>query len=126
MGMENRTSFSANVERLTDDDTLYTHHQPNGGRISVLDRMTGYGYRDIETGYRCPSGQFWLASGGYDIRRELRSLNSDDEMAQWVIDRANTCTGGHDPRRVGSSLEWLLSRENWKPKAERVEVGRDK
>ncbi|WP_353189127.1 hypothetical protein [Pseudomonas sp.] len=117
--MENRTSFS--VEKFTDGDTLYTHYQPSGGRISVLDRMTGYGYRDIETGYRCPSGQFWLASGGYDIRRELRGLSSDDEMAQWVIDRANTCTGGHDKPRVGSSLEWLLSRENWRPRAERVE-----
>ena len=122
MSMLNRTSFA--VETFLDGDTLYRHHMPSGGYITVLDRMTGYGYRDIETGYRCPSGQFWLASGDYDIRRALRRLNSDEEMAQWVIDRANTCTGGHDGRRVGSSLERLLSRENWKPKAERAEGGR--
>ena len=113
MSMVNRTSFA--VETLTDGDTLHRHHLPNGGYISVLDRMAGDGYRDIETGYRCPSGKFWLASGGYDIRRELHSLNSDEEMAQWIIDRANTCTGSPDWRPVGASLDWLLSRENWKP-----------
>jgi len=43
----------------------------NGSQLTVLDRMTGYGdgVRDIETGYRNKTGAFWLASGGFDIRR---------------------------------------------------------
>jgi hypothetical protein len=35
--------------------------------ISVVDRMTGFGHRDIETGVRV-DGAFWLASGDFDIR----------------------------------------------------------
>ena len=43
----------------------------NHGSITVLDRMTGFGFRDTETGYRAPDGKFWLASGGFDIRDRL-------------------------------------------------------
>lgn len=117
MSMANRVSFSS--EKMLDGDTVHRHYQPDGGRISVVDRMTGFGWRDVETGYRCPSGQFWLASGGYDIRNYLHELYSDEEMAQWVIERANTCTGGHPPwQKVGVSLEQLVANENWKPKPE--------
>lgn len=115
MTMANRTSFA--VETFLNGDTLYRHHMPNGGYITVLDRMTGYGYRDIETGYRCPSGQFWLASGHHDIRRHLHKLDSDDAMAEWVIERANNCTGGHHEwPKVGVPVDYLIARENWKPK----------
>jgi hypothetical protein len=116
MSMANRVSFSA--KELNDGDVLYSHYQPDGGRISVLDRMTGFGWRDVETGYRCPSGQFWLASGGYDIRNHLHELNSDEEMVQWIIERANTCQGGHPWEKVGVPLDRLIANENWKPKAE--------
>jgi len=53
-----------------DTDTLFFVHTELG-RITVLDRMTGYSYgiRDIETGYRDKDGKFCLASGGFDIRR---------------------------------------------------------
>jgi hypothetical protein len=39
------------------------------GSITVLDRLTGYGgyIRDIETGYRDLHGEFWLASGNFNI-----------------------------------------------------------
>ena len=40
----------------------------DSGRITVLDRMTGFGYRDIETGYKDKDRLFWLASGNFDIR----------------------------------------------------------
>ncbi len=110
MSMANRTSFA--VESFNDGDFCYRHYQPDGGRITVVDRMTGFGWRDVETGYRCPSGQFWLASGGYDIRNHLHEFNSDEEMAKWVLDRANNCTGGHPPwRKVGVGLDWLLAFE---------------
>ncbi len=113
MSMKNRTSFSC--EDFGDGDFLFSHFQPNGGRITVLDRMTGFGYRDIETGYRCPSGQFWLASGGYDIRDHLDELDSDDAMADWVKERANNCTGRNHPKQSGVSYNWLMQQANWKP-----------
>lgn len=113
MSMTNRTSFQR--REFACGDVQYGHSMMDGGFISVVDRMTGFGWRDIETGYRCPSGQFWLASGGYDIRDDLHTLNSEQEMAEWVMARANTCTGGNHPRRVGSSPEWLAARDNWKP-----------
>lgn len=117
MSMANRVSFS--VEALSDGDACFCHYQPDGGRISVLDGMTGFGWIDVETGYRCPSGQFWLASGGYDIRNHLHELNSDEEMTQWVIERANNCRGGHHPwMKVGVPLDRLIANENWKPKPE--------
>lgn len=112
MSMENRTSFQAS--QVADDDMICAHNLADGGRITVLDRMTGFGWRDIETGYRCPSGQFWLASGRVDIRDHLEEFDSEDEMAEWVKQRANNCTGGHWGK-VGLSYEYLMARENWRP-----------
>ena len=37
-------------------------------KITVLNRMTGFGHRDVETGYTENDGRFWLASGFFDIR----------------------------------------------------------
>lgn len=88
--MTHRVSFRAE-SFCRDEDTLYTHNQPDGGRITVLNRSTGYGFRDVETGYKSPCGKFWLASGGVDIREALHELASDDDMAAWVIERANNC-----------------------------------
>ena len=56
--------------RQSNDNTLVGVKLPNGGTITVLDRLTGWSSgRDIETGYRAPGGRFWLASGNFDIRR---------------------------------------------------------
>ena len=116
MSMANRTSFQLDWKSEESECTVWAHHLANGGRITVCERMTGFGWPDVETGYRSPCGQFWLASGGHDIICRLHTLNSEDEMAQWVIDRANTCTGGHHEwQKVGFSLEYLLARENWRP-----------
>lgn len=38
------------------------------GSITILDRRTGFGWRDIESGFRDKDGKFWLASGNYDVR----------------------------------------------------------
>lgn len=75
------------------EDSLYTAMLPDGGRLTVLDRLTGYGggIRDVETGYRDADGKFWLASGGNDIR-EVGWL-SVDQAVEWVKTRANTCVG---------------------------------
>ena len=63
----------------------------NLGSLTVLNRMTGFGCRDTETGYRDPDGTFWLASGGYDVR--VDSLGTIEEAIGWVKDHANTCVG---------------------------------
>lgn len=102
--MKHKTSFQVS---FLDKDTAWdgdpenvcwAHHMPDGGRITVVSRMTGFGYRDIETGYCSPCGKFWLASGQHDIRDALDSLFSDGDMAEWVMDRANNCFGSPPTR----------------------------
>jgi len=61
------------------------------GTISILDRVTGYGYRDIESGYTDPDGYFWLASGKFDIR-SYPDLTIHDAI-QKIKDNANICIG---------------------------------
>ena len=109
--MINRISFA--IEAF-EDWTCYRHQLCNGGQLTVVERLTGFGYWDIETGYRSPCGAFWLASGQQDIRLNLRHMSSEDEMAQWVIDRANNCVGGRSDR-VGASLQGLLRWDAWVP-----------
>ena len=63
----------------------------NLGCITVLDRMTGFGWRDVETGYRDPDGAFWLASGNCNVMES--GVATVGEAIEWVKKRANTCTG---------------------------------
>lgn len=63
----------------------------NLGSLTVLDRLTGFGYRDTETGYRAPDGKFWLASGGYDVRNS--GVSTISEAIEWVKKYANNCRG---------------------------------
>lgn len=58
------------AERIWEADILYAANLETGERITVLDRMTGFGngQRDIETGYRDTNRNFCLASGMFDIR----------------------------------------------------------
>lgn len=104
MDMRNRVMFQKIYEskdcdnsRGIPDTTAWHHSLMNGGSISVVERLTGYGYDvwDVETGYSSPCGQFWLASGDCDIRDHLAQFSSEDEMIEWVIRHANTCRGGH-------------------------------
>lgn len=97
MSMTNKTWFRQGYQSPDTawdgelEDSCVYHTLMNGGTISVVSRMTGFGWRDEETGYRSPCGKFWLASGHQDIRDVLDELASEDEMAQWVMDRANNC-----------------------------------
>lgn len=63
----------------------------NLGSFTVLNRMTGFGHRDTETGYRDTEGKFWLASGGYDVR--CSGVATFSEAIEWVKSRANNCVG---------------------------------
>ena len=71
-------------------DTQFALHT-NIGTLTVLDRMTGFGYRDTETGYRDTEGKFWLASGGYDVR--IVAPSTLGKAIEWVKKHANNCQG---------------------------------
>ena len=77
------------MSRREDDQQFALH--TNLGSLTVLDRMTGFGWRDIETGYRAKDGKFWLASGGFDVRESgAETLGS---AIEWVKKNANSCVG---------------------------------
>ena len=77
-----------------DDDQFYYYYLGQYGlseRITILDRMTGFGWRDIETGYKDIDGKFWLASGNFDIR-EYPELTIKEAIA-FIKKNANNCKG---------------------------------
>lgn len=74
-------------------DTLLTCYT-DAGRITVLNRLTGWGdgdIRDTETGFQDARGEFWLASGGFDIR-DFPELTVEEAVA-FIKSNANTCIG---------------------------------
>lgn len=73
-------------------DTQWAFHS-NLGSITVLDRMTGFGYgvRDIETGFRDMDGKFWLASGGFDVRE--KNCQTIQDAIDCIKANANNCKG---------------------------------
>ena len=77
----------------TDGDTQIALHT-NLGSLTVVDRLTGFGWRDVETGYRDTSGEFWLASGNQDVT--MSGAKTMGEAIEWVKERANTCLGDGD------------------------------
>ena len=74
------------------DDTLIGY-ESEYGKITVLDRMTGFGdgIRDIETGFKANDGDFWLASGMFDIR-DCPELTIPEAIEK-IKEHANTCVG---------------------------------
>jgi len=72
------------------EDSQWAHHA-EWGSITVLDRMTGFGWRDVETGFRDPDGRFWLASGNFSIRM-FPELTVKEAIAK-IKENANTCQG---------------------------------
>lgn len=93
-GVDQCSPFSGELFHMPkyqyEDDKSYALHT-NLGSLTVLDRVTGFigSPRDIETGYRDKNGNFWLASGGYDVRKS--GCKTMGEAIKWVKDRANTC-----------------------------------
>lgn len=81
-------------QTVEDTNTLFTLFLEDGGRITVLDRETGFGFgtRDTETGYKDSDGKFWLASGMCDVRRYCADMTVA-EAVEWVKRNANTCVG---------------------------------
>ena len=52
---------------IANEGSQYAHHA-EWGSLTVLDRMTGFGWRDVETGFRDKQGGFWCVSGNFSIR----------------------------------------------------------
>jgi hypothetical protein len=79
-------------KRCDGEDSLYIAHT-DLGRITVRDRLTGWGggLRDTETGFKDKDGKFWLASGMFDIRRFPELLLKD--AIELIKKEANTCIG---------------------------------
>ena len=75
------------------EDTLRACHTCALGSITVLDRLTGYeGYvRDVETGFRDLHGEFWLASGNFDILEQ--GCETFGEAIALIKKNANNCVG---------------------------------
>lgn len=80
-----------------DRDIQFAFHT-NLGSVTVLNRMTGFGYRDIETGFRDIDGSFWLASDNCDVRES--GCKTVGEAIEWIRINANTCVG--TPSRLKS------------------------
>lgn len=79
------------VQDTYSDDLSWALHT-NLGSITVLDRMTGFGWRDVETGFRDQLGNFWLASGRFDIRDfECKTIGCAISL---IKENANTCIPG--------------------------------
>jgi len=76
---------------MNSEDTLYFHDEEGFGKITILDRMTGFGWRDVETGYTDADRKFWLASGDFSIKNYPKLTIK--EAIELIKSRANTCTG---------------------------------
>ncbi len=75
------------VDHHFESDEQHALHT-NLGSLTVLDRMTGFGHRDTETGYRDMDGNFWLASGMIDVR--YSGCKTLGEAIAFVKNNANT------------------------------------
>lgn len=84
------TEFKEVDMSYSDSDRQWAAHL-DCGSLTVLDRMTGFGHgiRDIETGFRAPNGDFWLASCDFDIRR-FPDLTVKEAINK-VKEYANSC-----------------------------------
>lgn len=75
------------------NDTQKACHTSGLGSITILDRLTGFGeyIRDVETGYRDKHGEFWLASGNFNILEE--GCKTFGEAIALIKKNANNCIG---------------------------------
>lgn len=93
-GVDMDTEFSCDLFHMPkyqhEGDESFAFHS-NLGSLTVVDRMTGFGFRDTESGFRDKDGNFWLASGMYDVRDS--GCLTVGEAIEWVKSRANTCVG---------------------------------
>ena len=92
------------------EDSQLACHTSYLGSITVLDRMTGFGYRDVETGYRDLHGEFWLASGNFNILQQ--NCNTFGEAVELIKSNANNCVGKDHGCRTPIERCKQLEKEN--------------
>lgn len=63
----------------------------NLGSITVLHRLTGFGWFDTETGYRDVYGRFWLACGNVNVLEQ--DCATIESAISFIKRNANTCVG---------------------------------
>lgn len=95
------TPFSPSLMHEVDNQMEYERQwavHTNLGSITVLDRLTGFGWRDTETGFRAKDkgGSFWLASGHIDVRDS--GAKTFGEAIEFIKANANTCIGSNSVR----------------------------
>lgn len=91
-----------------DEEIKWSFDSGHHGYITIVDRRTGFGYRDVETGFRDSYAMnargkgnygknFWLASCQFDIRWRIPAdgLLWDDAV-KLIKQNANTCIGEED------------------------------
>ena len=78
----------------SDTDTQKAFHSKEFGSMTIVDRMTGYGngIRDVETGYKDLHGEFWLASGDFNILEAAKG-KTIDEAISLIKKHANNLIG---------------------------------
>ena len=76
---------------LSDGEDLQRVFHSGLGSITVFDRMTGFGFRDVESGFRDRDGKFWLASGNFDII--ALDMPTFGEAIKMIKKYSNTCVG---------------------------------
>ena len=84
-------SMFYDVKMSSHEDSQIALHS-NFGSITVLTRMTGYGFMDTETGFLDKDRKFWLASGDMDVTES--GVTNFGDAIDWIKSRANTCIGG--------------------------------
>jgi hypothetical protein len=76
---------------MCDGEDLQRVFHSGLGSITVLDRITGFGFRDVESGFRDKDGKFWLASGNVDIiALDPKTFGEAIKMIKFY---SNTCVG---------------------------------
>jgi len=103
--------FEVDMSHSDSNDTQKAFYSNEFGSITILNRMTGFGFgqRDIETGYRDLNGEFWLASGNFDILAE--SQKTVGEAIALIKQNANNCIG---KERSYKNQEEFLTQQNSK------------
>lgn len=76
------------VESPYPEDNQQVAFHSDLGSLTVLRRRAGFGLWDTETGFRDSQGNFWLTSGGMDVR-SIAPANFAT-MVDWVKANAET------------------------------------
>jgi hypothetical protein len=84
------------VEITSDGDRVWRAKLSTTEYLSVLDRMTGFGCRDIETGFRRwnidgTTSEFYLATS-YDIRYHIKPEHTVADFERMVKEAGNWWT----------------------------------